>query len=154
MRKTTNRMRLCTVLLVLNIAFIWGNSLLPGSVSGALSGWLKSVLAMLFPGGSDDPDAGHGLLRKLAHFTEFACLGGLLVWLCSMLRRPAVLSVLGGFLVACIDEGIQMFVPDRGPGILDVLLDTAGTLVGMSVVLLGYTVYIMRNKQVLEEKSS
>lgn len=151
MRKTTSRMRLCTVLLVLNLIFIWGNSLLPGSVSGALSGWLKNVLDMLFPGTPDDPGAGHGLLRKMAHFTEFACLGSLLVWLLSMLRRPAALAALGGFLTACIDEGIQMFVPDRGPGILDVLLDTAGALVGMSLVLLGYTVYRYRKNTKSEE---
>ena len=71
MEKTNKKLRICTVLLILNIAFIWGNSLLPGEVSGAFSGWVWNLLATFFPDRPEDPDAGHGLLRKLAHFTEF-----------------------------------------------------------------------------------
>ena len=153
MKNTAKRRKLCTVLLLTNIAFIWGNSLLPGSVSGALSNWVGEILAMFFPGAPTDPVAGRGLLRKLAHFTEFACLGGLLAWRLCMARRFAALAVAGGFFVACIDEGIQLFVPDRGPSFLDVLLDTAGTLLGMSVLVIGYTIHRKRQIPESEEQS-
>ena len=42
---TDKRLRLCTALLIANLVFIWGNSLLPGEISGAFSDWVKSVLS-------------------------------------------------------------------------------------------------------------
>ena len=140
MIKTDRRVRLCAALLAVNILFIWGNSLLPGEVSGAISHWVRNVLAFLLPGGTDSPDTGHGLVRKLAHFTEFACLGALLTWLLSMYRKAAIWALPLGAFVASVDETIQRFVPGRGPSVIDVLIDTAGVLLGIGVLLLGYTV--------------
>ena len=151
MERTDRKLRLCTALIVLNIAFIWGNSLLPGSVSAALSNWVRDVLAAIIPGGTTDPTAGRGLLRKLAHFSEFACLGGLFTWLFAMLQKPGALALLCGFLVASADETIQRFVPDRGPSLIDVLIDTSGAIVGIGLVLAGYTIYKKRAKQSLED---
>lgn len=141
MERTTRKLRLCGALILLNLLWIWGNSMLPGSVSGAISGWLRDLLAAIFPGGSDEPDAGHGLLRKLGHFTEFACLGSLLAWLFAMLQRNRAWALLGGFLAAGMDETIQRFAPDRGPSIWDVLLDTAGVAAGIGLLFAGYTLY-------------
>lgn len=151
MERTQKKFRLCIVLILMNIGIIWGNSLLPGSISGAISGFVRDVLAALFGGGQQDPDAGHGLLRKLAHFTEFACLGGLLTWLLAMLQKPKFAALLGGFLVACADETIQRFVPERGPSFVDVLIDTAGVVTGIIVLLAGYTVcrnFIWRSQKI------
>ena len=152
MRPTKKRLTLCIALLVLNIGFIWGNSLLPGEVSGAISQWLRDLLACIFPAGSEDPSAGHGLLRKLAHFTEFCCLGLLFTWLFSMLGKGVWQPLVCGFLVACADETIQRFVPDRGPSIWDVCIDTAGVTLGVGLLLAGYAIYQKRKKQkILEE---
>ena len=150
--KTKKRMWLCITLLIVNIVFIWGNSLLPGEISGALSRWLKELLEGLFGQGSGG-EGGHGLLRKAAHFTEFSCLGALLSWLLRMIRQRRweylLMPLCGGFLVACVDETIQCFVPDRGPGILDVGIDTAGVLVG---IFLFSVVYFFRKKEKLSSK--
>ena len=151
MKRTNQRLRLCAALLLINLVFIWGNSLLPGSVSGAISGWVRDMLASFFPGEPSDPESGHGLVRKLAHFTEFACLGGLLVWLLSMLRKPVALALLCGFIAAGVDETIQLFVPDRGPSVRDVLIDTFGVLAGMILLLAGYAVSKKRAKNFLED---
>ena len=140
MVRTQKKLRICVMLLILNIGFIWGNSLLPGEISGAFSGWIRNLLAAIFPGGSEEPDAGHGLLRKLAHFTEFACLGLLLTWLLAMVQRPKALALLCGFLVASADETIQRFVPERGPSFRDVLIDTAGVMAGILLLLAGYAI--------------
>ena len=48
---TKNRLRLCAALLIANLAFIWGNSMLPGEVSGAFSDWVKSLLLPILPDG-------------------------------------------------------------------------------------------------------
>ena len=153
MERTNRKVRLCTALLIVNILFIWGNSMLPGSVSGAISHWLRNILSFLFPGDSSDPDSGHGLLRKLAHFTEFACLGALFAWLLGMLRKPFVSALPCGFLVACIDETLQRFVPDRGPAFKDVMIDTSGALLGIGLLFLGYTIRKRSKKQSLEDKN-
>lgn len=139
-------------LIAINVLFIWGNSCLPGSVSGAISHWVRNVLSFLFPGGASDPDSGHGLVRKLAHFTEFACLGALFTWLFGMLSKPLLIALPCGFLVACVDETIQRFVPDRGPAFKDVLIDTSGVLVGIGLLILGYTIRKRQAKQYLEDK--
>ena len=150
MERTNKRFCLCVALLIANVLFIWGNSLLPGSVSGAISGWVRDALSFLFPGGATAPDSGHGLLRKLAHFTEFACLGALFAWLFGMHCKPLLLALPCGFLIACADETIQRFVPDRGPAFKDVLIDTSGVLVGIGLLFLGYTIC---KKKLLEDRN-
>ena len=135
MIRTEKQLRTATALLILNLAVIWGNSLLPGEISGAISGFVRDLIALLLPGDSA-PGQGHGLLRKLAHFTEFASLGMILAWIMGMLSKPIPLALACGFAAACIDETIQMFVPDRGPAFTDVLIDTSGVLTGLLLLLL------------------
>lgn len=136
MSRTDKRMRLCVALLSAILIFIWGNSLLPGEVSGAFSRWVGQLLGLSGTG------TGGGGLRKIAHFTEFCALGMCLRWLFGMLLqsklRPIFLPLGAGFLTACIDETIQMFVPGRGPGIKDVGIDTAGVLAGIVFISIIY----------------
>ena len=147
------RLRLCIALLCLNVAFIWGNSLLPGSVSGAFSRWVKDFFAALLNMEEGAGEEGHGLLRKLAHFTEFCCLGMCLSWLVRMLLKSTAqhlaFPLAGGFLVACVDETIQYFVPDRGPGILDVGIDTLGATLG--VAILWFAVAVQKRKSLKKD---
>ena len=138
MIRTDKRVRLCAALIACNLVFIWGNSLLPGEVSGRISDAVKKILEALLPAGEESPSNGGFLLRKMAHFTEFACLGVLLAWLCGMLGRKKALPFLLGAGAACIDETIQIFVPDRGPGIRDVCIDSCGVAAGMLLLYFGH----------------
>ncbi len=139
-RRSRKRITLCIVILCLNLAFIWGNSLLPGNISGTISHWVRDLINQILNLPATDPEQGHGLLRKIAHFTEFSCLGAVLSCIVRMLRTKTAehisLPLAGGFVAACVDETIQCFVPDRGPGILDVGIDTAGVLLGVVAVCL------------------
>ena len=148
-RRTGRRMWLCACLLTANLAFIWGNSLLPGELSGMLSKWVHMLVSFLFPGGEEESQ-GHGLLRKLAHFSEFCTLGMVLSWLFAMLRKKkwafVIPSLVCGCLAACVDETIQRFVPDRGPSIKDVGIDSAGVLLGIGLLSLGYTIHQKKKK--------
>ena len=142
MSRTENRKRLCLALLCLNLIFIWGNSLMPGEISRQISQWVGDLLGGLLGRTEIQTEGGHGLLRKLAHVTEFACLGVLLYWHLTMAGKGgfplAAQTLLGGFTAACIDETIQIFAVDRGPGLLDVLIDTGGTAAGMIFAIIGY----------------
>jgi len=150
MLRNRKRMTVCIALLCVNLCFIWGNSLLPGEISGAISDWLRNLIAAIFGGASESPDTGHGLLRKLAHFTEFSCLGLLLSWLYGMLqaKKWPLWSLLSGASAAAIDETIQIFVPDRGPAIKDVGIDTLGVCLGIVII---YTICKHKQSKYLEE---
>ena len=71
------------------------------------------------------------ILRKIAHLSEYAILGALLL---RAIQRPAV-AILAGCLYAVTDEVHQMFVEGRVGAPLDVAIDTVGALVGVLVWL-------------------
>ena len=154
MIRTKKRMALCAVLLIVMLSFIWGNSLRSGTDSGAMSGsvmaWINTFLHLSESGA----DTLHLVIRKIAHFTEFACLGALFAWLFGMLltkRLPGrVLPLLCAFTAAGIDETIQCFIPDRGPSLWDVGLDTCGAAVGIVLLSVGYHIR-KKNNTFLEE---
>ena len=131
------RKALCCVLIALNLALIWGNSTLPGGVSMELS---DGFLALLSQGLPALAVIGSILIRKLAHFSEFACLGLLLGWLLSPeggfrgFAAPALL----GTLAACVDETFQRFVPGRESSLIDVWIDIFGVCAGILLLRLGY----------------
>ena len=76
-------------------------------------------------------------LRKLAHFSEYACMGILIfsiVYQWVMGKKKYLIATLLVFLSAAVDEWHQYFVPGRYASIKDVLLDTCGGI--CSIVLL------------------
>ncbi len=85
----------------------------------------------------------HTLLRKLAHFAEYALLG-LHGPLYALLWRKGWIVPLFGPLCAAIDEGIQYFVPGRAAAFTDVLIDTCGFAVGAMLMLLA--LWILKRK--------
>ena len=135
------RLRLSAWLIACLLCFIWGNSLLPGSVSGRISDAVKSLLAFLLPGEVPGVTSGGGLLRKIAHFTEFAALGAALCWRFGMLEKRKIMALVFSFGAACVDETIQRFVPDRGPSLWDVGIDTCGVITGMILLQIGYRLW-------------
>ena len=125
-------------LLGLTLVFIWGNSLLPASVSGGISAFVKELLSRLF--GLMEDTEGDGLLRKLAHGLEFAALGAELLLIGREKKWPWSQIVLSGLAVSFLDETIQLFVEGRSGAIRDVWIDMGGfffgVLVCFSVVLI------------------
>ena len=143
MIRTDRRLRICGCLLAMLLIFIWGNSMLPGEISQAFSDWVKDIL---FPGRvGKGLRQGSGLLRKIAHFTEFTALGVLLGWLFGMLKKGKLHPILFGMAAACVDETIQFFAPGRAPGLKDVAIDTAGVLTGLVLLLVGHTLMKKKN---------
>ena len=139
--RTNRRVLLCRVLLVLNLALIWGNSLLSGAESGQMSGGIMEFVMELLRIPADFSDVVHLIIRKLAHLTEFACLAALISWDLGMVKEKRVhqilLAVLLAMAVALMDETIQLFAPDRGPSLVDVWIDTLGAVLGMTALQLG-----------------
>jgi VanZ like family len=102
--------------------------------SSRLRLWLPVVLwAALIFGLSSIPQLGTGLgtwdlvLRKLAHFCEYAILGALLL---RALGRETH-AVAAGVAYAATDELHQHFVAGRHAAFRDVAIDAAGVLAGV-----------------------
>lgn len=123
------------LLLVLTLAFIWGNSLLPRTESQEISRGLLAELcaALEHVGLHIDPQNDHWL-RKLAHFGEFGMLGAELGLLLCLNRRQSVQGFVNcafaGLAVAVTDEALQL-ISNRGSQVQDILLDFAGFLAGL-----------------------
>ena len=132
--------RTFTILIAANLALIWGNSLLPGESSGAISGGVVAFLGQFLP--FLLTEAGHTFLRKAAHFSEFALLGLLYSGRHRLTKgeTPAHL-MLFGLTVACIDETIQIFTPGRASSLIDVWIDTSGFALGLFVIVTVYAIY-------------
>ena len=78
------------------------------------------------------------LVRKAAHFTEFAMLGASLRMLfhALYLRRPVLWAWIAGTLYACSDELHQMLTGARSAMWQDVCIDSAGVLTAVLLVTL------------------
>ena len=85
------------------------------------------------------------IVRKTAHFAEYAALGFLLAsvfvsfGLKTKLNVP--ISFIIGVLYAVSDEIHQYFVPGRSCQISDMLLDSAGVITGILVLLSGVCIF-------------
>ena len=161
------------VLVALMLAFIWGHSLMSVEQSGAeslqivemLKGVFSRVCGLLGIGGAVEAVwiTDH-LVRKTAHFVEFAVLGGLLCLVCKVCMvtggesgvgksggksgsEPtksgvvrAVCACLLGLLAAFLDETLQLF-SGRGSMVADVWLDFAGVVCGVAAVAAGMWIW-------------
>ena len=80
------------------------------------------------------------LVRKTAHFTEYAILGALfylnVIQFPKFNRHPKkiLLPIIFSFLYACTDEIHQIFVPGRSAQFRDVLIDTLGATFGCLLI--------------------
>ncbi len=105
---------------------------------------IRPLLEFLFPDATFETIAFyHGLIRKFAHFTEYAVLGFLACRAFASasqanLRKFFYLAaIVLIFAVAASDEFNQSFNPERTGSPLDVLIDVSG---GLAATLLYYVV--------------
>lgn len=78
-------------------------------------------------------------LRKMAHFTEYACMGVLIylllrLWI-SKRKVLYVIPIVWVFISAALDEFHQSFVPGRYAGFSDVCVDTLGGIAGLLFII-------------------
>lgn len=140
---------LAAVLLAMGVIFFFSSQTAEdsGNTSGRL---VRAVLNVIAPDFDLLPQAEQDTLhftvtvaiRKLAHFAEFALLGlALMQFICTIQRRRKIKAgwffAWGiGTLYAITDELHQVFVEGRGPGLWDLVIDSAGVLAGAAVLLL------------------
>ena len=125
------------------------------------SGFITFLASIFFP--DSDPDVliakySH-IVRKAAHFTEYAVLGGLAAAALSFIFHKLktlpkyFISVLFSAAFAASDEYHQMFSDGRSPSVRDVMIDTCGAAVGAAVICL-IAFLVRRHKEKLAVKES
>ncbi len=135
--KAKNRILVFGVLIVLALAFIWGNSVLDRGSSGKLSMYITEIIRKIF-GEETDFEIIHNCVRKAAHFIEFFMLGLLLELQKNSIedateKKYAFFAVFGALASAVIDEYIQFFT-GRGSMVPDIVIDFAGSLCAILAV--------------------
>ena len=90
-------------------------------------------------------------IRKLAHFSEFAVLGALVMISVKvtldkklLLRFYMLISAAAGLVYAITDELHQSFIPGRAPAVKDVLIDFSGICAGVLAVTV--LIYIIEKR--------
>ena len=141
-----NKKVIFTILTFMWVAVIFSFSLQPGEVSGDISGsFLQKILEWFAPGvfeqletmPQEQLEFWHMVLRKCAHFTEFAVLGVLSSLTVSQtkLSRRGLIALGFCLAVAAMDETLQLFVDGRAGRVVDVMIDGVGALSGIGVVI-------------------
>ncbi len=91
-------------------------------------------------------------VRKIAHFSEFAVLGALILTSVKLsfyskfpLPYYLIASILLGVIYATIDELHQGAVSGRSPKFADVLIDSGGVICG--VIFVSLVIYLIERKR-------
>ena len=123
------RRRVFWVLTAVWLLLIWLQSVLPAELSRAESHGLLALLRDWMPWLTDY------LIRKIAHFAEYAVLGALLFG-AEDVHHGLWFPPCFGLLAALADETIQLLSDGRSGQVSDVWLDLAGFLAGWIVIAL------------------
>lgn len=136
------------LLLIGTFIIIFGFSNQDGEKSGSISEKVTKWIVDINPITKNLPEEEkqievenmHTFIRKLAHFSIYTVIGILLMSLCMTYRlkmkNKFIISLLSGFIYASTDEIHQLFIKGRSGQISDVLLDTAGVIMGIFIVFL------------------
>jgi VanZ family protein len=123
--------------------------MLPADLSGASSGFVVNIVSDVFNfiRLDVDDDTLSLIIRKLAHFTEFFFLG-ISLSIYFIKEKIEVYHIISlGFIVAVIDEFIQIFVDGRSGNVFDVGIDLLGIFVSLLFV---YSIMKHLNRKTLK----
>lgn len=114
-------------ILMMIIIFIFSS--FASTESDRQSGLVVNVLTLIFPD-AKDLEFTVKLVRKTAHFTEYALLGFLSARAFGLSNHHPLHSIWLSALYATSDEIHQYFVPGRSMQFTDILIDSAGATFG------------------------
>lgn len=163
--KKKGKMIILTIIIILWMAFIFSMSAKNSTQSSSISGgFTYKILSMFFAqfrsiDKTTQDSIVEGLqfvVRKGAHFTAYAILGGLCFAYLRVLDKfklkiNFIIALVISALYAASDELHQYFVPGRSCEIRDVMIDSLGALTGITVVII-FSKLIEKIKQIRTAK--
>ena len=145
-----------SILIVLNLIFIWGNSCMSKQSSSQSSSGVYETIKPILDATLGEGVVTHSVFRKTAHFIEFCCLGVLVSFLFVLLYRIKAKNLIAiffvGLLVAVIDESLQI-LSNRGADVADVILDYCGYIFGVGILFLIVFIYkkLFKQRKIIKE---
>ena len=128
------------------IGFIWGHSLMEGTVSADESGGVVEIIENILLSLNIKADVSEHIIRKIAHFSEFFLLSLVLYADVKAFEKESdtAISILvclfTGLMTACADETIQLFSEGRSSSLMDVWIDFWGVLTAFVIMRLIYSI--------------
>ena len=140
------------IITLVMMVFIFVHSAMSGDVSSSESRFFAEILSYIT---GISFQVAHFIVRKAAHFTEFAVLGICLTVNFNdyktqneiiksdttpaknvLIRHHRFASWIAGTLYACTDEFHQLFVEGRSCEFRDVCIDSAGVILGIAIAVI------------------
>lgn len=121
------------ILLILWMIFIFIMSSFNSNDSSSQSGFIVSILNYIFK--IDNLELLSFIIRKLAHITEYLILGILMINCLKdyRIKNLFIVSILLCILYSCTDEIHQLFVSGRCGSVIDVMIDSFGIILSISI---------------------
>lgn len=139
------------IITALYIGFIWIHSTFSADDSSAESTGVLNILKNILDSLGVNVDITEHIVRKSAHFCEFALLGLLSLWTAYSLNGKVLSNLMPCAFVclatAVIDELIQIYSPGRSSQVTDVALDFCGAAAGVVFFILVLSIYNLVKKE-------
>ena len=117
------------LLVLIWMAFIFTMSSFNATESSNQSNFIVNIIVNIF--NINNIELLSFIIRKLAHFTEYLILGILTYNLIKSYNKKAYIAIFICILYAINDEIHQYFVPGRSCQILDMTIDSIGSITGI-----------------------
>lgn len=151
-KRKSKRFSIFMILAIIWMAVIYSFSSKDGEESSNQSGCIveavQEILDVEFK--EEETDTFTFIVRKMAHFTEYAILGilymGMIYELVKTKIFMVIFSTFACMIYAITDEIHQGFVGGRSPQITDVMIDTTGGVIG-GMICLTALIWIAKKNQ-------
>ena len=141
LRNLERRQMVWLILLILYIGVIYSRSMKPAVQSSQESGAvLEAAIELLNHAGLQSSWLTEHIVRKTAHFVEYAGMGVLLFGNLASLKAKSekwLAGMLAVLAVPLVDETIQLFSTGRAAMVQDVWLDISGAVFGLAIAGIG-----------------
>lgn len=127
------------ILVILWMGLIFKMSSYNGIDSGNQSGFIVNFIANIF--NINNLDIISFIVRKIAHLSEYLILGILVHNLIKNYNKKTFIAILICIIYAISDEIHQIFVPGREFKLLDICIDSIGSIIG--IYMYKYILYII-----------
>lgn len=154
-----------TALIISTMVFIFRNALLSGDASNKASVSVAEIIQPIIEPkssineqSSSDFEALNALVRKSAHFCEFALLGAELMVLTVIITRKlfgelTFMPLFVALLTGVTDEYLQLFTT-RTSAVSDIIIDFGGSISGMVFAAVLFSVLMIKKRKPIKRNTA
>ena len=130
--------RISILLVIIWMLFIFIMSSSNSTQSDNQSGFIVNIISNIL--NIENTDTLNFIIRKTAHFTEYFILGLLTHNMIHNYNKKTYISIIICILYAISDELHQLITPGRSCQILDILIDSSGSILGIYLLFIYFKI--------------